>query len=77
MEIDIRNKKKDADYVGRETIDLINKEAENSEIEAQHLVKTDRYVNALTEGKSQDNLHPQQNHKRIKSGLANSKQSKE
>ena len=59
MDIDIRNNKNEADVVGRETIDLINKEAENSDI-AEHLNKTDRQGNLtmMTEGKSQDNLNP-------------------
>ena len=37
------NKYKEADFVGRETIDLINKEAEVSEIDASHFNKTDRF----------------------------------
>jgi hypothetical protein len=37
------NKYKEADYVGRETIDLINKEAEVSDINASHMNKTDRF----------------------------------
>ena len=42
MAIDV-NKYREQDFVGRETIDLINKEAEVSEIDASHFNKTDRF----------------------------------
>ena len=67
------NKYKEADFVGRETIDLINKEAEVSEIDASHFNKTDRFgskAHMLTEEQKSD---LSKDHHRVKSGLAGQK----
>lgn len=64
------NKYKEADYVGRETIDLINKEAEVGDIDGSHLNKTDRFgtkAHMLTEEQKSD---LSKEHGRVKSGLA-------
>lgn len=55
MEINV-NKYMEQDFVGRETIDLINKEAGVSELNVDNFNKTDRFgskAHVMTEDKSE------------------------
>jgi len=67
------NKYTEQDLVGRETIDIINKQAERSEISASHYNKTDRFQSRGF-ARSPDNPKTEDNGKgelqRVKSGLA-------
>lgn len=62
------NKYREQDLVGRETIDIINAQAEQSEIEASHFNKTDRF--AMSPGEGRTDGHGLLELQRVKSGLA-------
>lgn len=63
------NKYREQDLVGRETIDIINAQAERSEIEASHFNKTDRFAMSPP-GESRTEDHGGPDLQRVKSGLA-------
>jgi hypothetical protein len=66
------NKHREQDLVGRETIDIINAQAERSEIEASHFNKTDRFPMSPP-GASRTEDPSALDVQRVKSGLAATK----